>query len=138
MSSGACAVHALAAPNAIARWRQLMGPTKVFRYCCSFDILPKIIVVCSIRTQVEQPDTIRARFGVSDTRNAVHGSDSPESAQREVDFFFPTFDWPQWTEVLEPALRLHSLGWNRAGVRWNATKWEHEVKVSPLVLSSTN
>lgn len=34
------------------------------------------------------PDTIRARFGIDVTENAIHASDSPLSAQREIAFFF--------------------------------------------------
>ncbi|MCF6191853.1 MAG: nucleoside-diphosphate kinase [Candidatus Hydrothermae bacterium] len=34
------------------------------------------------------PGTIRARFGSNIQENAVHASDSPESAQREIPFFF--------------------------------------------------
>jgi nucleoside-diphosphate kinase len=33
-------------------------------------------------------DTIRADFASSIDANAVHGSDSPESAAREIDYFF--------------------------------------------------
>lgn len=33
--------------------------------------------------------TIRGDFGLITTENLVHGSDSPESAQRELDLFFP-------------------------------------------------
>lgn len=57
--------------NAISRWRELMGPTKVFK---------------AIYTH---PDSIRGQFGLTDTRNACHGSDSPESVQREVNIIFP-------------------------------------------------
>jgi len=32
--------------------------------------------------------TIRAEFGVDIQTNSVHGSDSPESARREIGFFF--------------------------------------------------
>ncbi len=32
----------------------------------------------------EQPDTIRGRFGLTDTRNSTHGSDSDETAEREI------------------------------------------------------
>jgi nucleoside-diphosphate kinase len=40
-----------------------------------------------------QPDapkkgSIRAMYGIDGTRNAVHGSDSPASAVREIEFFF--------------------------------------------------
>ena len=48
------------------------------------------------------PGTIRGDFGVSRSYNLVHGSDSPEAAQRELGLFFPeglvrfnyaAFDW---------------------------------------------
>jgi len=74
MSSGTCHAHILARPDAIAQWRQLMGPTKV------------------IKTRFEQPDTIRGMFGLTDTRNTCHGSDSDENALKEIAFFFPEFD----------------------------------------------
>ncbi|MEX0865360.1 MAG: nucleoside-diphosphate kinase [Acidimicrobiia bacterium] len=35
------------------------------------------------------PGTIRADYGLAVTHNLVHGSDSPESALRELDIFFP-------------------------------------------------
>jgi len=35
-----------------------------------------------------QPGTIRGDYGLDGTMNLVHGSDSPESAQRELDLFF--------------------------------------------------
>lgn len=35
------------------------------------------------------PGTIRGDFGVILTENLVHGSDGPESAQREIELFFP-------------------------------------------------
>lgn len=38
-----------------------------------------------------EPGTIRARFGSNIQENAVHASDSLESAQREIPFFFPEF-----------------------------------------------
>ncbi|KAH7646054.1 nucleoside diphosphate kinase 6-like [Dermatophagoides farinae] len=43
------------------------------------------------KTRLEQPGTIRGIFGITDTRNATHGSDSPETARREIEFFFPSF-----------------------------------------------
>ena len=53
----------------------MMGPTKVFK------------------TRYEQPDTIRGLFGITDTRNSSHGSDSEETARQEIQFFFPEFDF---------------------------------------------
>ena len=38
--------------------------------------------------------TIRAEFGTDKQRNAVHASDSPASAAREVAFFFPAVEIP--------------------------------------------
>ena len=35
------------------------------------------------------PGTIRGDFGVSNSFNLIHGSDSPESAAREIEIFFP-------------------------------------------------
>jgi len=35
-----------------------------------------------------EPGTIRALYGENIERNAVHVSDSPESAEREIRFFF--------------------------------------------------
>jgi nucleoside-diphosphate kinase len=36
------------------------------------------------------PGTIRGDFGLEMTENLIHGSDSPESAAREISLFFPT------------------------------------------------
>ncbi|MFV2074051.1 MAG: nucleoside-diphosphate kinase, partial [Thermoanaerobaculales bacterium] len=36
-----------------------------------------------------EPGTIRALYGESIERNAIHGSDSPENAAIEISFFFP-------------------------------------------------
>lgn len=47
--------------------------------------------------------TIRGDFGVSNSFNLIHGSDSPEAATRELGLFFK----PE--EI---------LGWERAGERW--------------------
>ena len=60
----------LIADNAISKWRQFIGPTN------------------TEKARQEAPNSIRALFGTDGTKNAVHGSDSPLSAQRELDFFF--------------------------------------------------
>ncbi|PNF28065.1 Nucleoside diphosphate kinase 6 [Cryptotermes secundus] len=57
MRSGPSEVHILARQNAIKVWRSLMGPTKVYH------------------AQFTAPESIRGRFGLTDTRNATHGSD---------------------------------------------------------------
>lgn len=77
MISGPVVVQVLEGENAIARNRELMGATN-----------PKEAA----------PGTIRADFADSIDANAVHGSDSPETAAQEIAFFFkddeifPRFD----------------------------------------------
>ncbi|XP_044595590.1 nucleoside diphosphate kinase 6 [Cotesia glomerata] len=83
MSSGPSDIHILARDNAIVRWRELMGPTKVYQ------------------AQYLAPESIRGRFGLSDTRNATHGSDSPDSAQREIKVFFKDFNIDEWFDQEE-------------------------------------
>jgi nucleoside-diphosphate kinase len=60
----------LIANGAIQKWRQFIGPTN------------------SDKARAEAPNSIRAMFGTDGTKNAVHGSDSPTSARREIDFWF--------------------------------------------------
>lgn len=67
MTSGPVVVQVLEGENAIAKNRELMGATN-----------PKEAAA----------GTIRADFAESIDANAVHGSDSPESAAREVAYFF--------------------------------------------------
>ena len=67
MSSGPCVVMALEAPDAIAKWRTLMGPTDPAK---------------------AGSGTLRQEFGSSIERNATHGSDAPETAAFELGYFF--------------------------------------------------
>lgn len=67
MTSGPITVQVLQGENAIAHYREVIGKTDP--------------------TQAA-PGTIRADFAESTRLNAVHGSDSPESASREIAFFF--------------------------------------------------
>ena len=69
MTSGPVIVQVLEGENAIELNRKLMGATN-----------PKDA----------EPGTIRADFAETIDANAVHGSDSPESAAREVAYFFNT------------------------------------------------
>jgi len=55
-------------PNAIAGWRQMMGATNPANAL---------------------PGTIRGDFATETQNNVTHGSDSPESAAREIALFFP-------------------------------------------------
>lgn len=70
MTSGPSEVVLLSGTDAIQKWRSLMGPTKVLK---------------SVYTH---PECIRSCFGLSDTRNATHGSDSEQSVNAEKHFFF--------------------------------------------------
>jgi len=83
MASGPISTHILARENAIAEWRKLMGATKVFK------------------TIHDDPESIRGRFGLTDTRNSTHGSDSDETAKREINFFFPEFNVEDWHKECE-------------------------------------
>mgnify|MGYP001185186994 FL=1 len=67
MTSGPIQVQVLEGDNAIVNYREVMGSTN-----------PKEAA----------PGTLRADFAESIDANAVHGSDSPESAKREIDYFF--------------------------------------------------
>ena len=67
MSSGPIVVSVLEGENAIARNRELMGPTD---------------------SKQAAPGTIRGDFGTDIERNAVHGSDAPETAKVEIGYFF--------------------------------------------------
>ena len=70
MTSAPVVVQVLAGENAINKNRELMGATN-----------PK----------EADAGTIRADFAESIDANAVHGSDSPASAQREIGYFFASF-----------------------------------------------
>ena len=71
MISGPVMVQVLEGENAIAKNRELMGATN-----------PK----------EAEAGTIRADFAESIDANAVHGSDSPETAAVEIAYFFPSAD----------------------------------------------
>jgi len=71
MISGPVMVQVLEGENAIARNRELMGATD-----------PKNAA----------KGTIRADFADSIDANAVHGSDGPETARKEIAYFFPKAD----------------------------------------------
>jgi len=49
-----------------------------------------------------EPGTIRGDFGVSNSFNLIHGSDSVESAQRELGLFFGPGDLLQYDRGVEP------------------------------------
>jgi nucleoside-diphosphate kinase len=47
-----------------------------------------------------QPGTIRGDFGVTVGKNIIHGSDSPESAEREIGLFFKQDELVEYTKVI--------------------------------------
>ncbi len=67
MTSGPCLPLALERDDAVAKLREVIGATD-----------PKDAA----------PGTVRALYAESKERNAIHASDSPENAAREVGFFF--------------------------------------------------
>ena len=67
MTSGPVFVQVLQGENAVQKNRDLMGSTN---------------------PQEAEPGSIRADFAKSIDANAVHGSDSIESAKREIEYFF--------------------------------------------------
>lgn len=67
ITGGPVVVARVAGDNAIALWRELMGPTD---------------------PADAPPGTIRGDLATVITENVVHGSDSPESAARELKLFF--------------------------------------------------
>ena len=67
MTSGPIQVQVLEGEEAIVKYREIMGSTN---------------------PQEAASGTLRADFADSIDANAVHGSDSKESAKREIDYFF--------------------------------------------------
>ena len=67
MSSGEIVIMVLEREEAISRWRKVMGATD---------------------PALADPGTLRREFGFSIERNAVHGSDSLETAEWEIDYFY--------------------------------------------------
>ena len=67
LSSGPIIVMVLEKENAILENRKIMGATDPAK---------------------AEEDTIRKKYGISIDKNSVHGSDSPENAKIEINFFF--------------------------------------------------
>ena len=79
MTSGPVVVSVLEGPDAVAKNRELMGPTDSTK-------APK--------------GTIRGDFGTDIERNAAHGSDAPDTARIEIAYFFNA------TEIVAPVEAL--------------------------------
>ena len=80
MTSSPVIVIALAGKDAIPIARKMMGATFGSK---------------------AEPGTIRGDFGVSNSFNLIHGSDSPESAQRELELFFKPAELLEWKPANE-------------------------------------
>ena len=80
MTSSPVIVLALQAKDAIAISRKLMGATFGGR---------------------AEPGTIRGDFGASNAFNLIHGSDSNESAERELKLFFKAGELVEWTPAIQ-------------------------------------
>ena len=71
MTSGPAVVMTIEGENAIARYREVMGPTD---------------------SRKAPAGTIRQKYGTDIEKNAVHGSDGPDTAKMEIAFFFSGVD----------------------------------------------
>jgi nucleoside-diphosphate kinase len=80
MTSSPTVVMALAGKDAIAISRKMMGATFGSK---------------------AEPGTIRGDFGVSNSFNLIHGSDSPESATRELGLFFGAQELLDWSPAAQ-------------------------------------
>ncbi len=67
MSSGEIVMMILEGENAIEKWRKIMGVTD---------------------PALAEPGTIRHQYGFSVERNATHGSDAPQTAEWEINYFY--------------------------------------------------
>jgi nucleoside-diphosphate kinase len=75
ITSGPVVLMVLEGPNAVAVTRSTMGKTNPVEAA---------------------PGTIRGDLGLMTGRNLIHGSDAPESAEREIGLFFAGRDLPSW------------------------------------------
>ncbi|PVU98357.1 hypothetical protein BB559_001648 [Furculomyces boomerangus] len=71
MISGPFEAFVLEGDSVITRWRELIGQTH------------------PVRAKVNPKYSLRSRFGLTDTRNSFHGSDSQENAFSEINLLFP-------------------------------------------------
>ncbi len=81
ITSGPVIVMVLAGPQIVAVTRKMMGKTFGFE---------------------AEPGTIRGDFGISRTLNLVHGSDAPETAQKEISLYFSKDEMVEFAMCDEP------------------------------------
>ncbi|OMJ09886.1 Nucleoside diphosphate kinase 6 [Smittium culicis] len=73
MTSGEFVALVIRGEQAISKWRRLIGKTH------------------PVRAKVDGTFSLRSKFGLTDTRNSFHGSDSNENARVEINKLFPGF-----------------------------------------------
>lgn len=81
ITSGPVIVMVLAGPQIVAVTRKMMGKTFGFE---------------------AEPGTIRGDFGISRTLNLVHGSDAPETAEKEISLYFSKDEMVEFAMCDEP------------------------------------
>ena len=79
MTSGPVVAVVMEGDDAIKRWRDLMGPTN---------------------SEEAPAGTLRGDFGTDIEKNAVHGSDAPETAKIEISYFFNASEIQALVEAL--------------------------------------
>ena len=81
ITSGPIVAMVIQGPNVIAESRRMMGSTK---------------------PEEAEAGTIRFEYAISKEYNIIHGSDSPQSAEREIKIYFKDEELcPNWTTMLE-------------------------------------
>lgn len=73
MGSGDVRAYILEGENVITKWREMIGPTKLYL------------------AKYSHPDTFRSKFGLSDTRNGFHGSGNENEAINEINVMFDKY-----------------------------------------------
>ncbi|CAF1518065.1 unnamed protein product [Adineta steineri] len=105
MTSGPVVAMELVGSDAVNRWRSMIGPTD------------------TQRAREQGAHLLRARFGTDGTKNALHGSDSAESVQRELSFFFGSkygVNTACYNDTTCCVIKPHAVAEGRAGHIINA------------------
>lgn len=112
-----CAIKMMRIPRELAERHYAEHKGKTFyepllQYITSGPVVCMVLegenVVATVRTmmgrtnpQDASPGTIRADFAQVTGRNIVHGSDSPESAKREINLFFNDYELQRYEKIDE-------------------------------------
>ena len=92
MASGPLLALCLAREEAVANWRDMLGPPKMED------------------ARSDAPESLRAQYSVEGTDlNQIHGADTTENAQKELDFFFPV---EKTYAVIKPDAYENRGGWS--------------------------